>query len=362
MLGAVAYNEGGLLLYGTLAIAWILQANKCKGESHGQDARATFGPTALAGVMAGFACGCKLTGIPILIVGVPLAMLFIAGKGEKSLALRIGLFILAAIITLSPWLIRNQLWTGNPLFPEAMTLLGKAHFTEAQVERWEAAHKPREDQQSLLPRFKAGWEQVIADWRYGYLLLPLSLIAVGMTIRQRKTRFLLVLLAILIIFWLFFTHLQSRFFVLGIPIMAMLIARANWRGLHIPVILVFIGGTLFSTYGITTRLSAPVEFMGVGPVDVMDSVSTSAPRHIQPADTVVLIGEARAFWFNIQSSQMRYRTVFDLPGDEQEEIERAWVTGWPISSENIIVTNQSELERFAKTYRRLGYSGIPSLP
>ncbi len=64
-LGAIAYNEGGLLLYGTLAIGWAMQGLSAVTE------RSRLRSFALAGVMAGFACGTKLTAVPEILLGVP---------------------------------------------------------------------------------------------------------------------------------------------------------------------------------------------------------------------------------------------------------------------------------------------------
>src|SRR5689334_20274449 len=55
MLGAVAYNEGGVLLWGTLAVGLVVLRKSW----------------VLAGVMAGFACGAKLTAVPMLVIGIP---------------------------------------------------------------------------------------------------------------------------------------------------------------------------------------------------------------------------------------------------------------------------------------------------
>ena len=57
------------------------------------------------------------------------------------------IFLAMAITTFSPWLIRNCAWTRNPVFPEATSIFGKAHLSDAQVERWKRAHSPREDQE-----------------------------------------------------------------------------------------------------------------------------------------------------------------------------------------------------------------------
>ena len=65
LLAPIAYNEGGLLLYGTLALGWTLRAGRgaASGSASGMRGRTL----ALAGTMAGFACGAKLTAVPTVL-------------------------------------------------------------------------------------------------------------------------------------------------------------------------------------------------------------------------------------------------------------------------------------------------------
>src|SRR6185503_3603741 len=123
LLGSIAYNEGGVLLFGTMAIGWTLRAI----EDSSQRVRLL----ALAGVFAGFACGVKLTAVPMLLVLVPIAF-FVAMlmRREWSVAIKPAVvFVIAGLLVFSPWLIRNLVWAKNPVFPEAMSLLGHGHFS-----------------------------------------------------------------------------------------------------------------------------------------------------------------------------------------------------------------------------------------
>ena len=62
-LGAIAYDEGGFLLCGTLAIGFAVRA-----LVEPERRRARF---VLAGILAGLACGSKLTAVPELLVAIP---------------------------------------------------------------------------------------------------------------------------------------------------------------------------------------------------------------------------------------------------------------------------------------------------
>ncbi|MBC7854006.1 MAG: hypothetical protein IAF94_11260, partial [Pirellulaceae bacterium] len=261
-LSSIAYNEGGLLLFGTLAIGWAFRAV--------MEPSRRLGRFPVAGLLAGFACGSKLTGVPEVLVAVAICCVIgiIAtrkklpalfslsrvpagegrgggwsgphpnpppayrerGQAEQPVAVPLGyrlagvaIFVAAGLLTFSPWLIRNQIWAGNPVFPEAPSL-GQGHFSDAQVERWKAAHAPRSDQQSAAGRARAWRQEVWTSWQYGYVLLPLGLLAGAFAFRRGTPAMLIGMYLILSIVWICFTHLQSRFFILAIPITALMLA------------------------------------------------------------------------------------------------------------------------------------------
>ncbi|MFQ5835154.1 MAG: phospholipid carrier-dependent glycosyltransferase, partial [bacterium] len=75
---------------------------------------------AVAAIMCGFAMGIKyhgVFGLILLVIGILLKLRF-AARGEISLALKtIFIYGSISILIVSPWLIRNYIFTGNPVFP-----------------------------------------------------------------------------------------------------------------------------------------------------------------------------------------------------------------------------------------------------
>ncbi len=174
-LAAIAYDEGGFLLFGTLAIGWALAATL--------EPQYRLRRFALAGAMAGLAAGSKLTAVPEVLLAVPLvcaaAGLWMrlthqrpmtpdapatqtvlppatpprpaikTANDSKHLVLDLALFCISASLCFGPWLVRNFIWTHNPVFPELMPLLGPGDFSPAQVTRWELAHQAPPPQQSI---------------------------------------------------------------------------------------------------------------------------------------------------------------------------------------------------------------------
>ena len=209
LLAPVAYNEGGVLLWGTLAIG-LLAINSRS--------------VLLAGVMAGFACGAKLTAVPIVLIAAPLAGVIARQISWKSLLF----FCIAGMAAFSPWLIRNWKWTGNPVFPEITSIFGRAHWDEMQVEAMAksesrtavgSAETSRVDSKVCAIRCSTIGDSIICRCRSRSW-------AALMTWHERRTRMLIALLLTLAVFWTFFTHLQSRFFVLAIPLAALIIGEA----------------------------------------------------------------------------------------------------------------------------------------
>ena len=337
LLAPVAYNEGGVLLFGTLAIAWCLRTP------------ITLKSALIAGVMTGVACGAKLPAVPQLLVLLPIALLVLSRKIRPALV-----FAVAAIIAFSPWLIRNVVWAGNPVFPEAQSILGHAHFSPAQTQRWNEANH-----QAKSPRLSAVRQQIFANWRFGYLAIPLGMMATLMTIRRREAQVLLALLLAWLTFWISLTHLQGRFYTSAIPVAAIAIALLQQRR-HRPVAITIVVAVTTIGFGsaadtfsekvgplCTAQVLGIESFKGILPQDVEDAIAaTSAP--------IALVGDAKAFLYQVPTSRLRYRTVFDVDVQPDQSVLAAWLGNQEGSP--LVIVDPVELERFSKTY-----FGIPPL-
>src|SRR5688572_12379221 len=128
LLAPVAYNEGGLLLFGALAIGWTL---------HAVMVEYLYRDAICAGVMAGFACGAKLTAGPLLLLGLPLALLAGAVAIRPMLRVVIAAAVIAVLglVVFAPWAIRTYAWSdGNPVFPEANSIFKSDRFPAATTQ------------------------------------------------------------------------------------------------------------------------------------------------------------------------------------------------------------------------------------
>lgn len=78
----------------------------------------------VAGILAGLACGCKYTGIIVPLGGGAVVLVHAlfdkpgAWPTRVSRAMRpVGVFMLLAAIVFGPWLLKNWLLTGSPIYP-----------------------------------------------------------------------------------------------------------------------------------------------------------------------------------------------------------------------------------------------------
>ncbi len=109
-LSTSAYVDLGVSFFTTASLLLLLQWRKSEKTSL----------LLLAGICAGLAAGTKYNGLITLFL-LTCFVPFLTKKGAphdtqiKVKALLV--FIFPALVAVSPWLIRNILWTGNPVFP-----------------------------------------------------------------------------------------------------------------------------------------------------------------------------------------------------------------------------------------------------
>ncbi len=365
MLSCVSYVESGMLLFGTLAICWFFTA-----ITGGQTAKRAF---LLAGVFAGLACGAKLTNVPLLLVAMPVAGIIAWWVGRDRILsggqmLRgCGLVVLCGLLTLSPWLIRNAVWAGNPVFPVAMRQLGQAHFTDTQVERFERAHRPAPDHAPWPSRLARAGSEIALNRQYGYVVVPLALLVAMLRWRSVEARAALLLIAMILVFWLTSTHLMGRFFVLAVVPAAMMLALLPRLTMGIMAVIVVgaatvsftgLGPLLHEASGTRTIQSTLANYAAMGRQglfgfeDFAALDETELHRILDGDREVVFVGDAQMFLRQAPMARLRYSTVFDLNTDSG----RTWIDASygpapaTCPSSAAIVIDAAECRRLHGTY------------
>ncbi len=197
--GSLAYNEMPVCLF--LAAALIV----CESTSLTPARRG-----ALIGLFVGAACCAKPTAL--FMVGVPVGVLLLIRTPRGEWVRTFSAAAAAGMLMLSPWLTRNAIASGNPVFPYLVSVFGDGHWNAIEVARWKVGHH---ESASLSTRFLL----LFSNRGYGHELWgPIAAVGGSTALllllirRAHKAAFaVLLLLAVQVSLWLGIGHLQSRF-------------------------------------------------------------------------------------------------------------------------------------------------------
>jgi hypothetical protein len=392
-LAIIAYVEGALSCYLFLSLfAVLLAVETLRRDSNHSAANRFF---LLAGLFAGSAMACKYPGLVSVVLPLGLACGVAAARRQKAdgtsqrpAIKAVTIYLVGTVLAVGPWLLKNLVMTGNPVYPLAFGLFGGRDWDVASHAKWRAGHSPKSftilsGNESLVQNFidvtaKADW---LSPLLFG--LAPLALLAVARNSElgtRNLIRWLWVYVVYLFLQWWLLTHRIDRFWVPLIPVVALLAAvGCMWSSSYLSRRAC--GGfmalsVLFNLGFVTTSLCG---FNGyLLDLDQARVISENWPEGIQyinqlsdagklPRDaTVLCVGEAQVF---DARPRVIYNTVFDQP------ILRDWLgerpTGdvpdrdWPLrpidevrrkfESEGVthVLVNWEELLRYRMTY---GYS------
>jgi hypothetical protein len=207
--GSLAYCESGVLLGMALAM-------------HATHAQGPWRSGVLFGLAAATLVGSKAS---CVVLALPAAL---AAQLLRPAPLKDARWWLAwislALVALFPWLLRNAIATTAPVFPLMASHLGRGWWSPEQAARWDAAHG---GVGGFMQRIEALWRQFFMfgvgknpvpgePWRWLWGPLPwLGITALMMLWRDAATRraatVLTAMSALIVLGWIGFTHLQSRF-------------------------------------------------------------------------------------------------------------------------------------------------------
>ena len=368
MLSSVAYVEPGQMFFVALSMAWLLSARQ---SSHGIS-RAVL----LAGIFSGLAAGTKLTSLAMFTLPATLFILIaLPLHFPLHFPRRLGLttlFLLATLLPLSPWLVRNYIWSGNPVFPLALEQLGKGHFTPDQLTRFERAHLPTANQQSIPARLQAASDQIVLDWRMGFVLLPVALVSITFARRRPETWLCVMVIAGTAVIWLTMTHLQGRFFTIALPALCIAAGLLPQRAIPwlsasfiLSATIGIIGLPIHSgstqIVGLHTALQPACEngrkglFGLTNPYPALPMTREEVRANIEAGRTVLFVGGGAIFLQPWPMRQIRYRTVFDVDASNGRDAISAWYGPSTTSTsfnpaEVVPIISLSELHRLHSTY------------
>lgn len=307
-LSGVAYVENGLLLLGVLSLAALLRAAR---ESDPTLCRRW---VILAGVLAGLSCGFKYTGLVMVLAPLAAATLVLFSSRVRRRLGIAALFAATGLITLSPWLIKNLVLTGNPVFPLANQYF-KANppgWGPQQTQMFDRGHQPASNEASLTGRVTLLWKNVLADrdQRFGPIVFALPAAAFILR-RNRFSAAAALILACQLMVWMFATHLYARFATPLLIVLVPLAASSVASSARSALIAVLVTGVAFNGFmslrmynrhlrtseGERLTLEGAVSIFTEGDMPGFEYVG-AINRNVPDAGRVLLVGDARPFYIH----------------------------------------------------------------
>lgn len=358
-LSGLAYVEHGLLFFGAGAVGAIL-----RGRTPGADAGVSNRWMLLGGILAGLACGCKYTAVAF--VALPLAVMIVVLRESRPAAYvrSVGLFAIGCLLSFAPWLVKNLVMTGNPVFPLCNRTFAAqpSGWGEDQTLQWERGHSIATSDRAAGARVNALWQRVIADQeqRFGPMLFALALGGLFARRRDRVDAALGLMFLVQWMVWLFGTHLYARFAVPMLLPLGLLAGRsvagqsARGRTTFVAVLLTL--GCVWNA-GFSVRrefrdsvagVSASAMYEGRIPgYEYLRFVNQELPTDAR----ILMIGDARPFYIQ---RPVDYWVVFNrhplvgvLEGGATHEEAVQWLRD---AGYTHVLVHWGEVRRLARTY------------
>jgi hypothetical protein len=306
------------------------------------------------GLLAGGAMACKYPGLVSAVV--PFGLVALAdGWRRRSWRLPVA-FGLGVIVAVGPWLARNVVDTGNPVYPLAYGVFGGSEWDAELDARWQDAHGPRP---ITAAAFLSSTLDVIgrSDWHS-----PLYVLLAPLALLRRNPRELILALSAYVLYlfatWFLLTHRLDRFWLPLLPAAAVLAGiGADWTRSRPwptwPVVLLGLA-TATNLVFLTTPLCGPTEWTADLDRLRREAVETATPSlarldaALPDGSTTLVIGQAGVFSLR---HEIRYNTVFNRerlaeivagrsPAEVAEELRRQGITH--------VYVDWSEIERHRK--------------
>jgi hypothetical protein len=336
-ISIIAYAEGGLSFYLFAALFAVMLGIQARvrrpSEAVASSARQHDGlgrPSCLfllAGLFAGSAMACKYPGVVQVVIPLGIAVavfprfISVANAEWWKQGLRHGCaFAVGTAIAVGPWLLKNTVETGNPVYPLLYSVFGGRDWDADLNAKWLAAHSP----DNYAPADAAEkFVDVVAksDWQSALLFAfaPLALLVgwIGNPSYRKTAVWLWAYVAFLFAAWWGLTHRIDRFWVPMIPVVALLAgAGAAWCAKWAWGIAAAAGiaaTVVFNLAFITTPLCGPNDYL------IDDQAAEKLVEEFEPGVTyintrlpqdakVLCVGDAALF--NARRPVV-YNTVFD---------------------------------------------------
>jgi hypothetical protein len=284
------------------------------------------------GMLAGFAFAAKYPAV--MFAMAPATVVLIApyrrNKDLKSIALQVAYLGLGILCTAGPWLAKNTILCGNPVYPLAANVFGGKTLDAEKIAQWQNAHaiptvkdkQGNEVRYSFPQAFSSLQQLAYKSPIPSPIFIPMFVLGT-LIYSRRETWWWLTWVVAGVLVWWSMSHRLDRFWLPLLPIACWLAARAVLplfnTAAGIPMAVVF---TIGVTHSLLTFASPPVN-------DPRYLVSLEAQRHdwkddgfarvssvigwmnenLQATDRVLMVGQAAVFDLETPKD---YSTCFDV--------------------------------------------------
>ena len=342
-ISLIAYAEGAVTFF---LMATILCGLIASRESEASIQRRLI---LVTGIMAGSAMAAKYPAVVSVVIPAGLLLLCSVqtkGRLQLSIALLYGAGVLLAA---GPWLVRNIVDTGNPVYPLMYSVFGAEDWSPAMDDKWKNAHTASEHSAVKIPHHLMAI-LVFSKWTSG-LLFGLAVPTLLLLRKHHQARYLWAMVAWLLITWWALTHRIDRFWIPIIPVSALL-AGASWTLFQntcwrVLLIICVAGCSLFNLQlwrmpEITGFQCGLMDFQVLRSLVVRGDFKTLNSR-LSSEDRILMIGEAEVFDLRIP---VYYNTVFDESLFEQWTADESDGRHW--SPERKMKSADAVLQVFAE--------------
>ena len=335
-LGVLPYVEGPLCFYHA-ALVWA--ALRAWDEPDPKRRRAFWAAT---GLLAGGAMACKY---PALISAVvPFGLVALADSVRRRSPAPLLAYSAGWAVVTAPWLAKNVVDTGNPVYPLAYKVFGGRYWDAAMEAKWTSpnAHGTKP---VTWPLLRASLVDVAgrSDWQSPLYaaLAPLAFLRRG---SRRFAARLGAYAAYLFLTWWLLTHRLDRFWLPILPVLALLaglgadasrrLAWSAWIGAVLA--LAYVSNLAYSSTALTglNEWTGDLAELRRSVPERLNPPLAKVDAELPPDAKLLLVGQAAVFHVN---HPIAYNTVFDdetfetlakgrTPGQVGDALKRLGVT------------------------------------
>jgi len=355
-----AYVTNGWTFYLTLALLAFL--SYIRGEKQVKY-------LVLAGISAGLACGCKYPSVVYVVIPVCIGLIInnlLSKSRLGKIAGELVIFGAVSVLVFSPWMVKNVVYTGNPVYPLMYSSFGGKGWDELKDARWKKAHSPGSmslsDISSVVAALFYAREYNDFGGKRNFSILIIFFIPILIFIERDKRKYMFCLLGFSIYVlgvWIFLTHRIGRFMVPAFPALALLSNAAalsvhyeKWRK---PLAWAIILGIVLNCAYYTRQFQELILTGAYHDIRDPDALYREnvyfypavefARKNVNAENKMFMIGEARIFHFPEHVDAWTVFSGLPLPDDPEDGYR--WLKG---QGYRYVFVNYAEVARFARTY------------